>query len=250
MKIPISRLGKLQKIDVEKSGRLHDDYGRICQVVQSPNWHGDLSPCRMAKFQNIDNFELFDKQFVVQVAGCPLKCPFCYVDNFKMDKFFTADELVTKFAEFRKQEPNLNVFHLCGGCPARYSEFWLNLRKSLDENGFWRVILLSDVIFVENHFYNVKPWETIRKMHPYNFFIVGCLKGTTKQNFIKNTGGFDLFETAVKEMKEYLFYPNFWISLIEWDVSGIPEILKIISHNRIDWLKVIKYEAVKKNEYT
>lgn len=241
MKIPISKIGPLQKIDVKKAGRYHDDYGRVCQVIQSKNWHGDLSSLRIAKLFG-KHWQHWDKHFVVQVAGCSLKCPYCYVDNLNPDKIVTAKELVSLFFEFSEIVPDLNVFHLCGGMPARYPKFWEELRDELNNTGLREVVLLTDTVFVEHTIYNVFPWCYIEL--PY-FALVGCLKGTTRQNFFVNTGQ-NLFDEALKELKCYVEHKNFWMSLINYDPLGLAKIFDIVPFERIDFLKVVNYVATYK----
>lgn len=242
MRIPISKIGPLQKVDIEKSGRPHDDYARVCRVINSKNWHGDLAPCRMATLLGKNNWRLFDTHFVVQVAGCPLKCSYCYVDNLKPNKYFTAGALVKLFAQYKEKTPKLNVFHLMGGCPARYPDFWQELRENLDDANLEQTILFSDVIFLEHYFYGVEPWKYLQTIN--NFFLVGCLKGTTKNNFLVNTGT-ELYDVALSEMEKYLQFSNFWVTLIEWDPFGVQDILRMVNYNQIDWLTVVEYEPLK-----
>jgi len=239
--IPLSTIGKIQLIDVERAIRYHDDYARICRVIRSKNWHGDKSPIRLSKLFG-KPWREYDIHFVVQVAGCPLGCKYCYVDNLNPDKDFSADELVEKFLHFREMYQNLNVLHLCGGVPARYPEFWERLRNVLDNVGLSDVIILSDVILLENHYYGKEPWEYLDKIE--NFALAGCLKGTTPKNFFENSGK-DLFYEAFRELKEYVEFDNFWLSLIEYDVSGLPRIFDMFSLERIDFLNVVNYEVVK-----
>ncbi len=251
MKIPISKIGRLQKDDVEKSSGIvfYDDVARICTVVKPSNAHdirGDKSPYRMAELFG-GNWQDYNNHFIIQAAGCPLKCPYCYVDNLKQDLLMGVDEIVEKFVIFKEKAElklgiKLNVLHFMGGAPAAYCKFWPELRKSLDKNGLKEVILFSDVILVENHFYKVEPWKHIGIP---NFILTGCLKGANRQNFIKNTG-FDLYEQSLKELKNYLDHENFYLTLIGHDKKDLNKIYKIIPEERIDFLKIVYYEATKK----
>jgi len=244
MKIPLSKIGPYQRIDIKRSKRPFGEYERICKVIDSKNWHGDLGPCRIAKVLN-KKWEDYDTQFVVQVAGCPLNCYYCYVDNLSIDNYFSVEELVDLYLKYKKNVNKLNVFHLMGGCPGKYPKFWKNLRVALDSMNLNDDIILSDVIFVENHFYGVKPWEYLDKIN--NFFIQGCLKGTTRESFYKNTEN-DLFDIAIKEMSHYIQFDNLWITLIEYDNKGIKDILEKVNFNKIDWLRVVQYEVTKHKE--
>ncbi len=251
MKVPIAKIGKTQKIDVEKSSGIvfHDNIARICTVVKDKEAHddrGDKSPYRMAEIFGGD-WQDYDNHFIVQVAGCPLNCPYCYVDNLKADLSMNADELVDKFIEFKKKvEPKFNiklkVFHFMGGAPAIHCEFWKELRDSLDKKGLKDTVLFSDVILVENRFLKNKPWEFLNLHH---FILTGCLKGTSKENFIKNTGS-DLFQESLKELDNYLSAKNFYLTLIGFDEKDLSKIYKIIPKDRIDFLSIINYEVTNK----
>lgn len=256
MKVPIAKIGKIQKIDIEKSSGIvfYDDIGRICTVVKSKNIfddRGDKAPYRMAGLFG-GNWQDYNNHFIVQAAGCSLKCPYCYVDNIEADLMMAADELVERFVEFKKKaEPKfkikLKVFHFMGGAPAIYCDFWPELREALDKRGLKNTILFSDVILVENYFYKLKPW---RHMDLHHFILTGCLKGTNKQNFIQNTGGFDLFEQSLEELKNYLPRKNFYLTLIGFDEKDLDRIYKIVPKERIDFLNVVDYEVTKRKTAT
>jgi len=186
----------------------------------------------------------YDTHFVVQIAGCPFDCPYCYVDNLKIDTYTSAKEIVNKFFEFSETVPNLNVIHLCGGAPARYSQFWEELRVELDNNGLSRVVILSDTIFVENHLYKVKPWNYL---HLHHFCLVGCLKGVTPLNFFLNASK-RLFHEAIAELTHYVNHKNFWLTLINYDVTGLSNIFDLVPYEKIDFLKVVEYEVVKRRK--
>lgn len=251
VKIPVAKIGKIQKLDIEKSSGIvfYDDIVRICTVVKPQNAHddrGDKSPHRMAELFGGD-WEDYNNHFIIQAAGCPLKCPYCYVDNTKADLEMTPEELVDRFIQFKKQvEPKfgikLKVFHFMGGDPAIYCEFWKKLRGMLDKKGLKDVVFFSDAVLVENHFYKLKPWKYLNLN---NFILTGCLKGTNKEDFIKNTGGLDLFEQSLRELKNYLPHKNFYLTLIGFNEKDLDDIYKIIPKERIDFLKIVNYEVTK-----
>lgn len=250
MKVPIAKIGEIQKVDIQKSSGIvfYDDIARICTVVKphdARDNRGDKSPFRMAQLFGGD-WKDYNNHFIVQAAGCPLKCPYCYVDNLKADLLLTADELVDKFIAFKKDfeskfDTKLKVFHFMGGAPAAYCNFWPELRNSLDRKGLENIVLFSDVILVENHFFKNKPWEFLNLRR---FIVTGCLKGTNRENFIQNTG-YDLFEQSLKELQNYLPAKNFYVTLIAFDKKDLDKIYKIVSKERIDFLNVINYEVVK-----
>jgi uncharacterized Fe-S cluster-containing radical SAM superfamily protein len=250
IKIPIAKIGSFQKIDIEKSSGIvfYDDIARICTVVKRYSVHdyrGDKSPCRMAELFG-GNWRDYNNHFIVQSAGCPLRCSYCYIDNLKPDLYLTAEELVDKFIAFKENtEPKfgikLKVFHFMGGAPAAYCNFWPELRNSLNRKGLENTVLFSDVIFVENYFFRNKPWEFLNLPR---FIVSGCLKGTNRKNFIANTG-YDLFEQSLKELQHYLSVENFYLTLIAFDKRGLDRLYRIIPRGKIDFLNVVNYEATK-----
>lgn len=239
--IQISRIGKGQLEDVEHSrNELHDKYFRTCTVLQGTpptSDIGDTIPFHIAKLYG-GHWDNWNKHFVVQVAGCSLKCWYCYVDNLKPDRDFIIPELVGKFIEFKEQMPNLNVFHFMGGCPGRYSPLWKDIRRHLDLVGFYDVIFLTDITLNEFDAYGVRPWKDV----PDRSLISVCLKGTNFQNFMHNTG-VDGFAQAIYELFQYFGNPQVHFSVIGWDPKDRPYIEALLGEP--DWMKVKLYHVVK-----
>ncbi len=250
MKIPISKIGDIQMEDICRSSgvALSDGLGRICTVVKPESAfddRGDTAPQRMASLFGGD-WQDYNQQYILQVAGCPLSCRYCYVDNLGEDVEMDANGVVGDFYSHKRQArkcgiEDVNVLHLMGGDPGRYPQFWLELRGEMNRMGLGQTILFSDVVFVEDHCYGVKPWE---HMDLPNFLLTGCLKGTNKQNFLDNSGR-DLFNQALRELERYADKPNFYLSLINYDEKDLPRILSIMPKERIDFLEVVDYEVTK-----
>ncbi len=244
-RILLSKIGPGQLTDVERSRQeVHDDYFRTCTVLQgSPPLSdiGDTFPHRMYNRYGRE-WEYWNRQFVVQVAGCPFNCWYCYVDNFRVDWGPTIQTIVQTYVSFRESVQDLNVFHLMGGCPGKHAHLWKEVRDALDSRGLFETILLTDVILIENTIYGVKPWELI----PHRTHVQVCLKGTNFQNFRTNTG-MDCFGNAMGELSHYLTLPESQVhfTLVEWDEKDKSHIAEHIGSHRIDWLKVKEYEVVK-----
>jgi len=250
VKIPISKIGKLQREDIEadrgKGIVCYDDYARVCTVYTDTRRDiGDKSPYRMAKMFG-GTWAAYNNHFVVQVAGCPLDCPYCYVDNLEPDIDVSAVTLVALFKAFRDQaavdfKVPLNVFHLMGGAPAVYCKFWPELREELDHQGCEDVVLFSNTILVERHAHQVCPWEYMKLPR---LIVEGCLKGTNPNNFWRNTGK-DWFYYAVAELALYVLYGNFYLTLINHDVKDLPWVYSSMEKDRVDLLTVVEYKATK-----
>jgi len=70
------------------------------------------------------------------------------------------------------------------------------------------------------------------------------LKGTNRENFKQNTRR-DLFVQALLELKEYLLFENFYLTLINYDKEDLPWVYSWIDKDRVDLLAVVEYEATK-----
>lgn len=248
--IPISKIGEVQKRDIENDQDMgivcYDEYARICTTnTGSRRDIGDRSPYRMARLFG-GMWQDYNNQYVIQVAGCPLDCPYCYVDNLEENAHWTVASIVNNFLAFSQMavdffhEP-LNVLHLMGGAPAIYCSFWPKLRAEMDSRGLGNVVLFTNVILVEWRLRNVQPWDF---MNLHNFIVEGCLKGTNRENFVQNTGH-DLFDDAIIELRRYAPLTNFYLTLINYDEAGLPAVYERIDFQRVDLLKVIEYEATK-----
>lgn len=237
MLIPISKIGPVQKLDIEQStGTIHyDEYGRICTVIKDGTWdnRNDRSPIRMAELFG-GQWQDYNDQYVIQVAGCALDCWYCYVDNKKNDVAMTSTRIVSHYHELTQTAPNpVKVLHFMGGMPGAYAPFWSDIRSCMYSDH----ILFTDVVFVENFVYNIYPWEY---MDIPNLMVTGCLKGTNRDSFEKNTGK-DWFYNALHELEKYADLPNFYLTLIEYDETDLPTIYSIVPKEKVDLLKVVPY---------
>lgn len=92
------------------------------------------------------------KQFVVQLQGCPLKCPYCYVTDdgiLSVSLQIPTNVLVDNFYEvFAKT--SAAVFHLMGGAPALYIEHWPELLEALKGMPFHSDLLLCEKPYSED----------------------------------------------------------------------------------------------------
>ena len=246
--IPISKIGEIQKVDIQRSKGivLHDDYARICSVYKNnKSAIGDTSPHRIAKVFG-GRWQDYNNHFVVQVSGCPLCCNYCYVEEVSPSRDFSTQALVDLFIQFRSvaldsYRTTVNVLHLMGGDPALYCTFWPLLRHELDSRGMKGVILLSNTVLVEREVRGVSPWKYLDIPH---FMLSGCLKGVNREDFLKNTGK-DLYHVAVSELKYYIQSPNFYLTIVGRKSLNWDGLYELLPKERIDFLKIVQYDVVK-----
>ena len=150
--------GIFRTCDVYKSGGGYDKFPEICKK-------------RLGLYTN-------PKQFVVQLQGCHLKCPYCYVtpNGVHGDYIeYTTEELLREF--FRT---GLDVFHLMGGSPALYLHQWPELIEGLAGN----YVFHSDLTLTERK-YGV---GVVKKIRGVNCLYAVNIKGVNREDYEKNTG--------------------------------------------------------------
>jgi len=246
--IPLAKIGKTQMKDVMRSGKeMCNEYFRTCTVLQllrPENVYcsdiGDRSPYHIQDLYRKDEM-WWNRHFIAQVAGCPLRCWYCYVDNLKQDKRATVGFILTYYQYFKQFNPDVHVLHLMGGDPGLYCHMWGLLRDEMDAQGYEDDILMTNVVLVEAAVAKVRPWEHI----PPRTIVNACLKGTNIKNFEENTGT-TMFAHAIHELFYYLEHPQVFFSMIEYDAADLDYFVDLIGKGKLDLLSVKPYEVVKK----
>lgn len=133
-------------------------------------------------------------QFVVQLYGCHLRCPYCYVTKdgvFGEHKEYTSKELGNWMLK-ASIEKSAGVFHLMGGSPAIYLSHWPEILDELKG----RFLFHSDLLLTENY-YTIKELEAINR--PETLYAVN-IKGVSSGDYFENTG-------------THIDWPMFWLNL-------------------------------------
>ena len=121
------------------------------------------------------------RQFVVQLYGCPLDCPYCYVTRegvWGEPKLYSSRDLVEAFVE-----SGAAVFHLMGGAPALYMQHWPELLSELDQLPHKNWVFHSDLLLTEQ----VYPHALLKRIvHPRALYAVD-VKGLTEEEHRQNT---------------------------------------------------------------
>ena len=186
-----------QLLDITPSDVLYNGLFRKCNVYKSGGGY-DVFP---QIFYKRKGYYINPTQFVVQLYGCHLKCPYCYVTPngiWNEPVEFTSEELVENFVG-----TNLDVFHLMGGSPALYIEYWPELIGMLDNYG--QFIFHSDLLLTEKR-YN-RP--LLKAISQENCLYAVNIKGVTEEDYKRNTGmEFDS--------------PMFWLNFYDLVVCNVP----------------------------
>ncbi len=177
-------LCRRQLRDVNPKDILHGGHFRKCNVYRSGGGYD--------KFPSIAEKRLGKKasnQFVVQLYGCSLDCPYCYV---------TRDGVFGKYIEYTSNElvdicekESLEILHLMGGSPAIYLDKWHKIIELLDKE----IIFHSDLLLIEKEYKEL--W--LKQIKSSNSIYAINVKGVTPEDFYRNTN---------TKFNEKLFWSN------------------------------------------
>lgn len=162
-----------QKLDIRSEDILSDGDFRKCNTYRGGGGY-DQFPYICEKWLQ----KRLSSQFVVQLFGCPLKCPYCYVTPSGIwgdYKEYSSDELIHAFIDSGQ-----DVFHLMGGAPALYLENWPELISRIPEGKVFH----SDFLLVEKEY---KP-EWLNSINIPNSLYAVSIKGVDSKEFRRNTG--------------------------------------------------------------
>lgn len=151
-KWPVVPLCEKQLRDIREEDILENGLYRLCDIYRGGGGYDKFIQIYNKRFEtNLAN----GQQFVVQLYGCPLSCPYCYVtkDGIRSKPVYvTTLDLLTSFIK-----SGAPVFHLMGGAPALYLEHWKMIGNNVD-------IFHSDFLCVEG-IYPKKYLEDLPGLH-------------------------------------------------------------------------------------
>ena len=173
---PVMPLCERQLRDINPEDVLCDGLYRRCNIYKGGGGYDKFEAIYHRRFHSE---EKLNEQFVVQLLGCPLRCPYCYVTEEGIrgqPARVSTQRLVSDF-----KDSGLPVFHLMGGAPAIYLEHWPKLLAELPDSAVFH----SDFLLQEFE-YPVHTLESIAK-HKRNLHAVS-VKGSNEKEFLTNTG--------------------------------------------------------------
>lgn len=172
---PVVPICDAQRRDVNPNDLLNEGLYRKCNIYKSGGGY-DKFPAIWEKRYG-SRPEGIANQFVVQLKGCTLNCPYCYVTKAGVNGE-SVEVPTSKLVEDFK-ESGCGVFHLMGGAPALYLEHWPELLGVLDGATFH-----SDFILNEKR-YDVGVLKEIAA-YPNQLHAVS-IKGEDAQAYERNT---------------------------------------------------------------
>ena len=184
---------KAQLLDVNPNDLLNEGLYRKCNTYKGGGGYDKFPEIYNRRFHT--NRDDLNNQFVVQVRGCPLSCPYCYVTKDGVNGGFvkvSSEQLVNDF-----KSSNCSVFHLMGGAPALHLRKWPDLLNHLDG-----AVFHSDFLCLEG----VYDKAVLSEIAEYKQSLYAVsVKGGTVEEFERNTAtkfNESLFESNLEKLVE------------------------------------------------
>lgn len=189
---PVEPLCENQLRDVRKSDILNNGLYRKCNTYHSGGGYDQLPGI-------LENRGMFtsDKQFVVQLAGCPFRCPYCYVTPDGITGKSVAISTEKLVEDFKAS--GQDIFHLMGGAPALYLDHWCELIQLLEKEGC--KVFHSDLLLVECEYTN----EIMQSIKSDIGIHAVSIKGFNQDSYESNTGkrvDVDLMKHNIRQLQQ------------------------------------------------
>jgi pyruvate-formate lyase-activating enzyme len=168
---------------------------RICNTYRGGGGY-DQFPAIAKKRGLLHNFIKGDisQQFVVQLRGCHLRCPYCYVTRdgiYGKTVKYEVYELTEAFRRAHKKH-DVGTFHMMGGAPMLHHKIWCSIPIIL----FPSFLFTSDLLLTEGNY----DRQALNTMNMSNALYAINIKGVTNLDHRRNTG---------KNIDWHLFWNNF-----------------------------------------
>jgi uncharacterized Fe-S cluster-containing radical SAM superfamily protein len=202
---PVVPIGEYQRFDVRQEDLLDGGDFRKCETYRGGGGYDQFpSICEKRLGRRAH------QQFIVQLYGCNLDCPYCYVTRsgvWGKPKEFTTGELVGAFKRSGQE-----VFHLMGGAPALYLGGWPELIAKVPDAVFHSDFLLTEQSYDEAALAAAASFK--------NTLFAVDIKGTTPEDYEKNTRKKfkgDLFWQNLEKLVKHAV--NFYITFTNPDMA-------------------------------
>ena len=179
-KWPVVPISANQMLDVSSDDLILDGHFRLCQTYKGGGGY-DQFPHIAAARGLVSTPDEANRQFVVQLYGCNLDCPYCYVTRAGVWGRPTAYNTRELLWAWRRAQDSYgaNVFHLMGGAPAIYLHQWPELLDSLTS----RTLFHSDLMLSEGSY----DEAVLTGVDRPSVLLAVNIKGTDKESWERNT---------------------------------------------------------------
>ncbi len=225
-----------QLLDIDPDDLLDNGLFRLCNTYKGGGGYDQFPIIAAETFGGTPDD--YHNQFVVQLKGCNLDCPYCYVTragvwgkSTKVSTEYLVDAFIASGAQ---------VFHLMGGAPALQLKHWpelVNLLKIKCPNAVFH----SDFMLTESPKYNIESLNTLAKTKS---LCAINIKGLTSEEWLLNTR---------KELDETRFWRN-WRTIQESSILSYITFTNVSRDNlKVFWDKAqqhgINYNQWKDSYY-
>ena len=173
------------------------------------------NPTYAAAYRLKRNLSEFTKVFTMQVAGCNYLCNYCFVPrelnsgSEKYGRFFSAEEIVDDFLRIENESKTpMNIIRISGGecmiIPEIIINVYAEMMKRSPESYLWVDTNLSTIEIIREHREKLK-----NVLSQKNVGVVGCFKGTVKEDF-----------SLISGAEEKLFKQQFEVAKILIDLGA------------------------------
>ena len=148
---PVVPLCDNQLKDIREEDIIFDGLYRKCNTYRGGGGYDQFNKI----WEKRKGYSISPEQFVVQLKGCPLKCPYCYVTPEGINGSAVLRSTPNLIADYWLS--GLTILHLMGGAPALYLPYWKDLHNVTE-------VFHSDFLLVENK-YNKKDLIGLKGLH-------------------------------------------------------------------------------------
>ena len=210
-----------QLLDVNESDLLANGHFRRCLTYKGGGGY-DQFPYIAVELGLASAPDLVNAQFVVQLLGCNLDCPYCYVTREGVwgdFVYYDSEQLINEYNK-AKISHGVNVFHLMGGAPGLQLKYWSELLDILGPGEIFH----SDLMLSEGKY---SP-EVLKSIDRHGVLIAINIKGTDKLTWEINTRKpYDesLLELNINLIKEHLDPARWYITFTNIDKASQDQFL-------------------------
>ncbi len=237
---PVVPICEKQRRDVNPADLLQGGLYRKCSTYKAGGGY-DKFPSIYQKRIGMRSY--LGEQFVVQLQGCSLNCPYCYVTRdgvLGQPVMVSTSQLVEDF-----KHSGCGVFHLMGGAPALYLQHWKELLDALGEVPFHSDFVLNEMDY---------PITTLKEIAAYkNGLYAVSVKGADEVEYLSATGtGVKMAGLLNNLRKLYLAGINFYVTFTGMSEESVQKFkaqaLASLPESVMDdgfSIQLVKYEALK-----